>query len=808
MPAIAAPTTSARRASTVFSHLGFILLLVLIAVRPMLQETHTAALPGVLAVLGPIGRATPTLTAALNLLALTAFGLLALSRCLSAEAKAESRKVRAFLVLPLLLVAAAALVSVTVASNKRLALTAASDFAVMLLLLLALLALFAPHVSGLAGAAAGRRFMANGYVRIAMAAILATAATFALQCVLQRASEFDQTIELYEEHREQIWSARGIPLDDPRVILFEKRLGAREVSGFGAHSNVAGAYLAMCALAGLGLAWSRLRARPLPMRRAFAVVAALVAVFIAVPITWTGSKAALASGAIGLALSLWLSFARGGNGRRLRANDPARRRGLALAGGWLLVALVAAGTIVYGHARGTLPGASLGFRWSYWQNAAGMIQDHWLRGVGMSNFGTHYLRYRPVTSPEEIADPHNMFVRAASEWGLPGAAALLWLLVAGSCAMVLPARRGGECGDRSRDGPERPVNPWLVGLLVAIGIALVRACAEGVTAGPYFIVAVVTPAMTWMLFYALLVLDTNRWDAADHDYPTGLGIWLGAAALAFCLDNLVSFSLFVAGAGMTFIALAAVAIAVRSAGDGEATAEGDDRPGVGDRGRRVGWGVVLVALTAAIVAHVAVNVIPVARVDVALAAARAQVGEAEGLAVQEKTPAVDASVEALYLRAIEADRLDPVAPAEWAGTLAVSARGRTDEAELLDEALRCVEVAQRRDPADSGLWRLEGTLAQRRFTVTGDAADGERAVAATRAALERNPNAPDLHELLGDRLFSLAAATSSSDAIRAAATAYERALELDAMRPAEEIRRFSDSRLASIRAKLARCGQE
>jgi hypothetical protein len=868
MPATASPSTSTYRTSSILSHLAFILLLILVAVRPMLQETHTAALPGVLAVLGPIGRATPTLTVALDLLALIAFAFLALSRLLTPRAPAHEpqplgsgpedhstpRCARAqhlalstthWLLLPLLLVAAAALISVTAASNKRLALTSATDFAVMLLLLPALVVLFAPRISVLriAGAVGwvkrsgthqplGNELRPSGsgpehrstvghpdthyapglldsaYLRIAMAAILATAATFAVQCVLKRTSEFGQTIELYNQNREHIWSARGIPLDDPRVILFEKRLYAREVSGFGAHSNVAGAYLAMCALAGLGLAWSRLRARPLPMRRAFALVAALMAVFIAVPIFWTGSKAALASGAIGLALAVWLCLARMANGKRLKANGFIRRPRLALAVRWGLFALLAAGTVLYGHVRGTLPGASLAFRWSYWQNAAGMIRDHWLRGVGMSNFGTYYLRYRPVTSPEEIADPHDMFVRAAAEWGLPGAAALLWLLVAGSCAMVRPARPGGAWSVHSRDGPERPLNPWLVGVVAAVGIAIIRACAEGVTAGPYFIVAVVTPAMTWLLFYAFLVLDTNRWDAAAGDHPIGLGLWLGAAALAFCLDNLVSFSLFVAGAGTTFVALAAVAIAVRSAGGADATTGGGDQAGAGARGGRWAWGVVLAAVTAAIVAHVGLNVIPVARVNMDLAAARADIGGAGEWPVPEAEPAIDATSAALYRQAIDADALDPVPPAEWARTLAASARGRSDEAEGLAEALRWVEVAEQRDPADSGLRRLEASLAQRRFAVTGDVADAERAVAATRAALERNPNAPDLYELLGDRLYSLGVATSSRDAIRQAAAAYERALALNAMRPAEEIRRFTESRVASIRAKLARCRQE
>ena len=60
------------------------------------------------------------------------------------------------------------------------------------------------------------------------------------------------------------------------------------------------------------------------------------------------------------------------------------------------------------------------------------IQQHPAWGVGLNNFGDYYLQFKRPSSPEDVKDPHNFFVRLAAETGLPAtlliALLLLWMI--------------------------------------------------------------------------------------------------------------------------------------------------------------------------------------------------------------------------------------------------------------------------------------------------------------------------------------------------------------------------------------------
>ena len=75
-----------------------------------------------------------------------------------------------------------------------------------------------------------------------IAAILASASVNAVQCYEQYFLGFAETIEQYEAGKEDFWAKQGVDLNSTTVDAFERRLRAREASGFFAHSNVAGAY--------------------------------------------------------------------------------------------------------------------------------------------------------------------------------------------------------------------------------------------------------------------------------------------------------------------------------------------------------------------------------------------------------------------------------------------------------------------------------------------------------------------------------------------------------------------------------------
>src|SRR5690606_33239916 len=60
----------------------------------------------------------------------------------------------------------------------------------------------------------------------------------------------------------------------------------------------------------------------------------------------------------------------------------------------------------------SLPGAlrSLKFRTEWWQGSAKVIGESPIWGVGYGHFGSHYLKYKPEFSSEEIRDPHNFLI--------------------------------------------------------------------------------------------------------------------------------------------------------------------------------------------------------------------------------------------------------------------------------------------------------------------------------------------------------------------------------------------------------------
>jgi len=128
-----------------------------------------------------------------------------------------------------LLVAIAAVVSCVFAGNKRLAVNATVDWLAMPVLAITLTQLV-------------RRAW---QVRLTLCVVLASAVANAGQCLEQKLFSFEETRRLYFEHRQEIWERQGVSLDSPQVEAYERRLEAREASGYTWHSNVAGAYLVL-----------------------------------------------------------------------------------------------------------------------------------------------------------------------------------------------------------------------------------------------------------------------------------------------------------------------------------------------------------------------------------------------------------------------------------------------------------------------------------------------------------------------------------------------------------------------------------
>src|SRR5262249_9359745 len=131
----------------------------------------------------------------------------------------------------------------------------------------------------------------------------------------------------------------------------------------------------------------------------------------------------------------------------------------------LAFAALAAAVILYGITRHGLPTKSLLFRWQYWTASMPIIHQFPAWGTGLNNFGDYYLRFKAPSSPEDVQDPHNFFIRFAGEAGLPVLAAVtafpLWLVW-----QAFSAVRPREPQPPSSEPEEFP---WLI--LITAGLA-------------------------------------------------------------------------------------------------------------------------------------------------------------------------------------------------------------------------------------------------------------------------------------------------------------------------------------------------
>jgi len=91
-----------------------------------------------------------------------------------------------------------------------------------------------------------------------------------------------------------------------------------------------------------------------------------------------------------------------------------------------------------------------------WRAALAVIRGHWATGVGLENFGHHYLEHKAAAAPDAVTDPANLWLSAWSQLGLAGLAASVGLVVLAVRAWF---RRGH--GAATPAGEDRP----LLGLL-------------------------------------------------------------------------------------------------------------------------------------------------------------------------------------------------------------------------------------------------------------------------------------------------------------------------------------------------------
>ncbi len=325
--------------------------------------------------------------------------------------------------------------------------TAANRFA-------ALVGVFDLGMALLAGWTAGILCHTPQRQRLVMAVLVGLLCAVTVKGLYQRYVEIPQTIHYFQTHQKQWLRQSGVQNNSAQVELFISRLQSREVSGFGILSDGFAETLCPLLLVGLALALAGLLSKPvattvpatpttpgkkisgkassarkqpragdvnLPDHLVLGVVLLLVSLAGVAVLVFTGSKGGAASFVICIAVLAGAWWKR----TWLAGHKP-----LAVAAVLVLAITGALGLFTYGMIHHGLPTKDLLYRWDYWTGAERMIQHHPLTGVGLNNFGYHYTQFKPPSAPEDVKDPHNMFIRIAAEAGIPAAigfvALVLW----------------------------------------------------------------------------------------------------------------------------------------------------------------------------------------------------------------------------------------------------------------------------------------------------------------------------------------------------------------------------------------------
>jgi len=726
--------------------LAFALLGVLVT-RPLINETFYATLPAFIeAVTQPVGP-TPLATIALD-------GILLLTG-IAVFLRHPLRRIGAATI-GFALLGAGVVVSTAFASDKRAAANAGADLLIIVL----------------AGLALARLARARWLANLLVAGVIAAGCTNAVKCITQRAYEFPDTLQTWLVQKEQL-AARGVDVNSPQIVDYERRLRSADAFGYLTHPNVTAACLGSAALLGFALLLGCARHMRQPGGAVRLAVAVLLTALPVAALPLTGSLGGMASAGLGAVLLVACALA---------SQHIAQRWRTALATvavGYLLLILAAVG---YGTLRGTLPHPSLAFRWTYWQGAAQVIADHSLTGVGHENFGTWYVRYRPPEATEEVANPHNIWLSLLAELGPLG---LLGGLLLTAAALV----RVFRALEAPANNVDRPLDIRLLAPALVAAL-LVHAAFSGMPlAGPGM-------AVIWAVEVAvpfMLVLTAAAWAfetlIARQQGARPLAAGCAAALVAALVHNLIGFSLMTPAGLSVFILLAAAP-----------QCEPAEAPQVGVlRRERVA---IAVAGAAALVLYAWLVALPSSR---ALRHLRRMNDLLGGAASETRlAAALDAG-----RRAVADDRWNPVPPRRLGQVLlALASQERRDPARQLrwlDEALRLAGIARQRHPASVGNWRLTAHVQEARARVLEALGKNNEALDALRDAArawdevtKRHPTEPRDRIAAAETFAALWRRTHAPSDRQAALEHIRAARRIDAARPASVAARLRTHELQRL----------
>lgn len=742
--------------SVIVERISLLLLAVVVFVRPLVPESYDAAPSAFGTVLGTVTDPSPLTSLGFDLVILIGTAGWLLARILG--------RARPFpktgLAVGTVVVAIAATLSCLACGNKRVAVNASIDWICGPILTIALVGLM----------------QTRWRQRLVIAGILASAGVQAAQCFDQQFISFDETWQQYQSMKNELWAAQGIQLDSPRVRLFEGRMRARESSGFFPHSNVAGSYLILCGMVAMGVALSRWKRARDGVGRLLAGGCALAVPWILGAAFLTKSLGALLSGGVGICLWIVLVWR-----RRWIATHCVKAWIL----GWLLASVGLLAVVGHGLYHDSLPGQSLDFRWKYWRASTGMIAEHPLAGVGRENFGSHYLRHKAIEASEEVTTPHNLFVQAAADWGIPGLGGILIMMLGASRVLIRPVARQPFDHRASIVPTLRQVLLFACGL--ATVVALMRIPLLGTADRAFLYYTTVTTGIVWLagfiLFAAVPIACDTSEDEGFRTIATGTVVGL----FAFLLHEMINFALFVPGTATTFFALLAVCLVDRQS-----------MPTAPQKAIAAGRYFPFAAIIGTTALLLWIGVVPVARSTRLMRLVR------DAAHTPATAPIANHSANSLFLRAADADPLDPTPLLERARWLMAVSEHRPVRAEAFRLAVDSLDAASERDPFNVKYPRLQVRLYRQWASYSPEVGHFTAAMSAARRALKCYPLDPPGIAMLADCQEQAAMAAGSSELLSAAYESYGKALVLDDARPEwERIRRFSEKRKSYIRDRMA-----
>lgn len=389
-------------------------------------------------------------------------------------------------------------------------------------------------------------------LRVVVALVVGLFAMNLLRSIVYVNYDLPEMISMWEQGRDQILRDRAMEPGSFTAQQFERRINNGELLGFNASPNTLAAITAMSLVLLMGDLLQRVKDR---RGWSWLLPAALMAG--GAWIIWrTESMTAMATPLIGGGLLVI--------GWKLRGMLGRWRKTVFIAGvafilcGWAAV-------IAYGIHHGSLLQKSLTFRWHYWRASFELFKDNLLLGVGWENFGPRYLQYRLPVAPEEVKDPHNLFVRFATELGVIGLALAIGWLLSLAWEATRPAKN--ELGETDTAGT--PWGLWPIPLTAVIAFVVVVLASTDfsvdVMAGVYDAV--------WKAMYCFVMLAVAAMFAAadlkearvSGERAPILAGGMAAGLAIFIVHNFIDFAIFETGAFYLFVASAAAMVGLRAA---------------------------------------------------------------------------------------------------------------------------------------------------------------------------------------------------------------------------------------------------